>query len=95
MIEPELRELRLAAHPGDDTDSWARPGGRVPTRAAIEVRRDPVTENPEDIVVSAGGTIVHIERMTDKHIWIRIASGCGVVSVFNLTSKSKINFTAE
>jgi hypothetical protein len=66
----------------------------VAVAGTIEVRNDPQTGFPEDVLLQAPRFYAHIERMDDKHIWIRVTCGQGAV-VFNLTSKSRINFTEE
>jgi hypothetical protein len=60
----------------------------------ITVRNDPKTGDPEDVMATSPA-YCHVERLTDKHIWIRVQSGDGTAAVFNLTSKSRITFTKE
>jgi hypothetical protein len=66
----------------------------MPAAGTIEVRKDSKTGFPEDVLLQAPGLCVHIERMDGKHIWIRLSCDQGAI-VFNLTSKSRINFTEE
>jgi len=66
---------------------------RLTDSGKLRIRRDP-EDAPEDIVLAHNDTSAHIERMTEKHVWIRLEVG-PLSSVFHLTSRSPIHITEE